>query len=1155
MTALAASIAAAACGEDEVQPVLEQLVRTSASGECTQIQTGLDRNRDGELSADEVETTETICPGDPGDPGDPGLRSLIRTSEEPAGANCPNGGQKVEAGVDDDRDDELDAEEVDVTTYVCVGETGDDAPALLTRSSTIAEGDECDFGGVRIDTGYDLDASGELEEGEIEGTRFVCNGEDGQPVLVVIDELPPGGECSAGGRLTRSGIDENGDGQLSIEETLDEELLCNPVSTLVEVTEIVVGTSTICTNGGQRVDVGLDVNADGTLEASEIDATTFVCNGADGLPLLARRRSEPAGDNCEFGGVRIAYGVDQNGNRILEADEEETVTYACDGEDGLDSGEGGAARVANEPPGENCVRGGTRIETGPDQNGNGQLDDGEVTNTTYACNGQSAVGLVSVFPEPAGSNCADGGQRIESGPDSNANGELDPAEVQSTIFVCSTVAQVPIRIDTDGTLTDAIRNNAYSATIEAIGGVGGGYQWSFVNPAAVPAGLTIEPSGTPSTVISGTPSALGTFTFEVEVTDFFGNSATKSFTLTVEGQPLSITSFTLPRLENGVAYSAQLTAAGGNTQTTPATWTLVGGTLPAGLSLGSGGQISGTPTTERGSFFIVEADDGTETMRAGLRIKGEQKFGAYCGDHVVDLREDISVFEFGAGPTVTSTGTIVDNAAIEADCFEEVQISGQRDVIVFMGNETSGIDELYAVDLSTFPNLGSPVKLNPTLATTDNDVFEFKISPTGDWVAFRADDRANLNDELFVYDLTNLGTASPVRVNTAQVDIFPDEDYAWVPGSNKLVYISDELVSFEDNIFLYDADAGGTPTQLNGTLVSGGDVSTYAVSPDGNWVAYVADQDVDNDVRLYVVDISGATPGTPQEVTGSIDPDGDVGTSDGDIGFSPNGKWLYFIGDYNNGGDELLVVDMQNLQAEPLLLSQNLATGGTLLDVVEAVWSPDGRRIAYRGDAVTSAVDELFVADTLVPGSPVQVSPTLPSGADVNSITGVSGDEFAWAPDGSYLIYDVDPNVSGQDEPYLTFIDDPTNPVRVFPNGLSDDVLRVKIADDGEAAFMVADLNGTTIQELFLVEIGASTVQTPVAINDPTPLGASQDVDDEFSLVDGGNGVLYWSDEVTTDDDEAFFRTITGGTIGSRTRVNPTLPTGGDVDLVTVQEE
>jgi hypothetical protein len=59
--------------------------------------------------------------GPAGANGTNGLNSLIRTTAEPAGTNCTNGGTKIETGMDANGNGVLDAEEVDQTEYVCNG--------------------------------------------------------------------------------------------------------------------------------------------------------------------------------------------------------------------------------------------------------------------------------------------------------------------------------------------------------------------------------------------------------------------------------------------------------------------------------------------------------------------------------------------------------------------------------------------------------------------------------------------------------------------------------------------------------------------------------------------------------------------------------------------------------------------------------------------------------------------------------------------------------------------------------------------------------------------------------------------------------------------------------------------------------------------------
>ncbi|MEQ1734024.1 MAG: hypothetical protein ABL940_10140 [Bacteroidia bacterium] len=77
--------------------------------------------------------------GPAGTNGTNGKNSLINTTAEPAGVNCPNGGKKVESGIDTNNSGVLDAGEVTATNYVCDGASGAlNAWALLGNAGTIA---------------------------------------------------------------------------------------------------------------------------------------------------------------------------------------------------------------------------------------------------------------------------------------------------------------------------------------------------------------------------------------------------------------------------------------------------------------------------------------------------------------------------------------------------------------------------------------------------------------------------------------------------------------------------------------------------------------------------------------------------------------------------------------------------------------------------------------------------------------------------------------------------------------------------------------------------------------------------------------------------------------------------------------------------------
>jgi hypothetical protein len=85
-----------------------------------------------------------------------------------------------------------------------------------------------------------------------------------------------------------------------------------------------------------------------------------------------------------------------------------------------------------------CPNGGNAVDSGIDANGNKVLDSGEVTNTQYVCSGGSGLNtLVLVSSEAAGTNCANGGSKVDAGLDANSNGKLDAAEITSTAYVCN----------------------------------------------------------------------------------------------------------------------------------------------------------------------------------------------------------------------------------------------------------------------------------------------------------------------------------------------------------------------------------------------------------------------------------------------------------------------------------------------------------------------------------------------------------------------------------------------------------------------------------------------------------------------------------------------------------------------------------------------
>jgi hypothetical protein len=156
------------------------------------------------------------------------------------------------------------------------------------------------------------------------------------------------------------------------------------------------------------------------------------------------------------------------------------------------------------------------------------------------------------------------------------------------------------------------------------------YQYRVLN-GALPPGLSLSKSG----VVSGTPTQAGTYSAWIELSDEDPPSASwclpkkaeREFSFTINARLLVATESAAPGTL-GRTYSLPLAAVmkTGADATAPAsspvTWSLSQGQLPPGLLLDSAtGVISGTPTSEGASVFVVRAAlvDGRSDTK-GLEI-------------------------------------------------------------------------------------------------------------------------------------------------------------------------------------------------------------------------------------------------------------------------------------------------------------------------------------------------------------------------------------------------------------------------------------------------------------------------------------------------------------------------------------------------------
>lgn len=169
------------------------------------------------------------------------------------------------------------------------------------------------------------------------------------------------------------------------------------------------------------------------------------------------------------------------------------------------------------------------------------------------------------------------------------------------------------------------------------------YRWEIVN-GGLPPGLSMSSSG----LVSGTPTAAATTKPWVVVHDLTApeggpswcggdNHSERQFVFNVVGSggapapapapapqlpPLQITTAGLNSATAGTAYSATLAASGSGT------WSLSSGSLPNGLTLGSNGVVTGTPSAPGTYTFTVRIDSGGRSATKQLQLVVREKLSA-----------------------------------------------------------------------------------------------------------------------------------------------------------------------------------------------------------------------------------------------------------------------------------------------------------------------------------------------------------------------------------------------------------------------------------------------------------------------------------------------------------------------------------------------
>lgn len=205
-------------------------------------------------------------------------------------------------------------------------------------------------------------------------------------------------------------------------------------------------------------------------------------------------------------------------------------------------------------------------------------------------------------------------------PDKTTNSNFDPIKavvtavtshaVDTTNFVAGG-NQPPVGASQLLVVTNALPAGLvgapYPATTLLQAGGKGPITWSLAPGSSLPGGLSMASNG----VISGLPSAAGTFGFTVKASDSGLPQQTALQTLTIVIAPVKALVITSPSVPNGyvgLAYNFTLTASGGLGNRS---WSISSGSLPPGVTMGANGVFSGAPLALGAFTMVVTVTDSS----------------------------------------------------------------------------------------------------------------------------------------------------------------------------------------------------------------------------------------------------------------------------------------------------------------------------------------------------------------------------------------------------------------------------------------------------------------------------------------------------------------------------------------------------------------
>ena len=475
-------------------------------------------------------------------------------------------------------------------------------------------------------------------------------------------------------------------------------------------------------------------------------------------------------------------------------------------------------------------------------------------------------------------------------------------------------------------------------------------------------------------------------------------------------------------------------------------------------------------------------------------------------------------------------------ADLAADEGSAVQLSGQAsdpdgDAITVVWSQVSGpsVDiaspdttdtavTLPRVDIGTTATIVLRLTVTDSRGASASDDVTITADST-DFMLFLADDDTVTRVELFKYDtqtdsISKLSGDPAPLTSVENVSLSPDGRFVAFLANKNVASVRELYVASVDGQSVVRVDVPGTN--------SDGTVRSYAWSPDSTSLAYLADADTADVREAFVVGRDGSNQ---RKINAALPPATEIGS----ISWSQDSMMVaHQLADI--GGPFGPAFDIHNTSTGANLRVLPVAPSNSLAGLT---WSPDGSRLGY-----FAAVD----ADT-------NTSELFTVLADGTGSTQISNDPmrimviaYSWSQNSSRIAYQNRDQTTFSFDLSIAAADGSNNILVNAPLPPTGNVIDFQWSPDGSQIAYRADIDVDSVDDLYVAEADGSGSRK---INDPLAAGGAVE---RYVWSPDSAMIAYGADE----DGDGFTEVFVAATDGSgNTRLSSDAPAGFSATLGT----